>query len=222
MPPWGTLKILVEDQVLQRTLTAPRYRLGREHGSEIYLEPGWVSRRQASIARHPSGAILTNLARYKMRVTSDALDSTVYRGGAVLISRGDTAEAAWPGMPDRLTALLAVSLPEGVKRLLPRGKGAGTLRPSPSWIEDASPVVRYRMAVLFRHLLCGGERPSALYEAAAAELGVSVGVLKQTVHRLRVQAARSDHALVDVDALGRYLVDSRSLTKNDLDLPGRM
>lgn len=221
MQPWGTLRVVLEDQILTRGLTAAKYRLGREEGAEMHLAQGWVSRRQASIARYPGGALVTNLSSYKMRVTSKVLDSTAGRGGAVGIGVGDTVELAWPGMPHPLTASLTLPWPAGITgHHLPKGKGAGTLLPSPYWILDAKPEVRNRMAVLFRHLLCGEERPSKLYETAADELGVSPEALKQTVHRLRVQASRRGQQFADVDALGRYLVESQLLTKADLDRSG--
>lgn len=224
----GTLKVTLGGRTVPFALTQRTYRIGREEGSEILLTPGWVSRRQASIQVRADGALVMNLSRHVMRATSDVLDATVGSGGAVWVTMGETLNLAWPDLPHPLTCTLAVWSPAmartadeltRVRRPLPWGQGAGTLLPAPPRL-TTSPLLCHRMAVLFRHLLLHEDRPASLYEAAAAELGITVGALKQSVRRLMVQAnARRGQPLADVDALGRYLVVSRTLTVSDLEPP---
>jgi hypothetical protein len=225
----GTLTVTIEGRTRTFALTERPYRIGREEGSEIPLRPAWVSRRQASVQVRADGALVMNLSRQVMRATSDVLNATVERGGTAWATLGETLNLAWPDLPHPLTCTLAVWSPAMARtadelprrrRPLPWGLGAGTVLPaSPG--RSTSPLQDHRMAVLFQHLLLHEDRPTALYETAAAELGITVGALKQSVRRIMVQVnADRDQPLTDIDALGRYLVASRMLTMSDLEPPG--
>jgi hypothetical protein len=228
MQQWGTLKVTLKDRTEPFPLTARTYRIGREEGSEVLLTPSWVSRRQASIQVRADGALVINLSRQVMRATSDVMDATAGRGGRVLVALGETVTVAWPDLPQPLTVTLAVWSPDMTRtadeftrgrRQPPLGLGANTVLPTPMRL-TTSPVLCHKMAVLFRHLLLHEDRPTSLYETAAAELGITVGALKQSVRRLIVQInADRGQPLADVDALGRHLVVSRTITVSDLDRP---
>lgn len=176
------------------------------------------------------GWLVTNGQRYRMRVDSDWIDvghTTFLSGGIAMLQRGDV-KLTWPGLEVPFTVSVSVRtrrmddarIPYAVDSAV-AGQRAPEGGGSYLGLEDApmSAQVRYRLAVLFRHLLEGESEPLHLLARRAEFLGIPESELDDTAHRYRRRLnATRDTALGDHFDLGQYLVETTGeLTRADLD-----
>jgi hypothetical protein len=177
----------------------------------------------------PDGWIVENGARTPLRVENDWVQSgsAAYLSHAsVMLQRGDH-RLLWPG----LDKPLAISLTVRTRRLddvriryavdsrvdgqQASGAGGGPGVPE----APMSAALRYRLAVVFRHLLEGEPAPVHLIRRRAEFLGMTEHDLDWVVqrYRRRLRAVR-DLELQSVEELGDYLVlRTGELTRDDLD-----
>ena len=201
--------------------------LGRRERFAFELHPEWVPRDLGTFTPVDEGWLLTNISRKWMRVESDFLlsGSMVLRPEAItMLQRGDF-RVSWEGLDP-----MAVSVTVRTRRLedqrIPfavdstidgRAEGSGSYL----GVTDApmTAALRYRLAVLFRHLIEGDVEPRNLLEKRAEALGITVEELDATAHRYRRRLnAVHNLDLQSIEELGEYLVrKSDELTRDDLE-----
>jgi hypothetical protein len=201
--------------------------LGRRERFAFELRPDWVPRDLGTFTPVDEGWLLTNLSRAWMRVESDFVlsGSSVLRPEAItMLQRGDF-KISWEGFDP-----LAVSVTVRTRRLedqrIPfavdstvdsRVEGSGSYL----GVRDApmTAALRYRLAVLFRHLIEGELEPRNLLERRAEALGIPVEELEATAHRYRRRLNVVHNLdLQSIEELGEYLVGkSDELTRDDLE-----
>jgi hypothetical protein len=201
--------------------------LGRRERFAFELVPEWVPRDLGTFTPVDEGWLLTNTSRKWMRVESDFIlsGSMVLRPDAItMVQRGDF-RISWEGLDP-----MAVSVTVRTRRLedhrIPyavdstvdhRAEGSGSYL----GVTDApmSAALRYRLAVLFRHLIEGEMEPRNLLERRAESLGISVEELENVAHRYRRRLNVVHNLdLQSIEELGEYLVrKSDELTREDLD-----
>ena len=202
--------------------------MGRRERFAFELEPEWVPRDICTFTPVDDGWLCTNLSRDWMRVESDFILSGAAVFGPqamVMLQRGDH-RVSWSG----LGAPLAVSLTVRTRRLedqrIPYAVDStvdSSTGGSGSYlgVTDApmSAALRYRLAVLFRHLIEGELEPRNLLQKRAEALGLTAEELEATAHRLR-RRLNVVHALdlQTIEELGEHLVlKSDQLTRDDLE-----
>ncbi len=207
--------------------------LGRRDRNGLELLSEWAPRDLALLTPVAEGWLVTNQHRGLMRVDTDWVPSghvDLLTGGIGVVQRGET-KVSWPQLDKPLSLTITVrtrrmddaripyavdSRIEGQSGHGPSGAGTGSYL----GLQDAplSTALRYRLAVLFRHLLEGEPEPMHLLKRRAEFLGVSEDELADSAHRYRrrLNAVRGTD-LDDLDVLGPYLVEAGLLTRDDLD-----
>lgn len=205
---------------LRRPVTVGRR---ERHGFELTQE--WVPLDLARLTPVADGWLVTNGARTPMSVVNDwisAGSATFKPHATVMLQRGEH-RISWPGL--RFPLALSVSVrprrlddrrtPYAVDATVDLGRPARSAGPHPA-MDDA---VRYRLAVLYRHLLAEEPAPLRLLRRGAEQLGITEEELDETArrHRRRLNAARGTD-LQSLEELGHYLVTRHGeLTAADLD-----
>ena len=214
----------VEQRRLPRRAPAS---VGRRERFAFDLPPEWVPRDLGTFSPVDDGWLLTNISRAWMRVESDFIltGSVVLRPEAItMLQRGDF-RVSWEGF-DPLNVSVTVRtrrlddqrLPFAVDSAVdPRLEGSGSYL----GVTDApmSAALRYRLAVLFRHLIEGELEPRHLLPKRAEALGTSEEELEASAHRYR-RRLNVVHGLdlQSIEELGEYLVlKTDQLTKDDLE-----
>jgi hypothetical protein len=174
------------------------------------------------------GWLFHNAARARMRVESDfiATGFAIYQPDAItMMQRGDH-RISWEGLERPLGVSLTVRtrrledqrVPFAVDNIVDSHEhGNGSYL----GVTDAptSAALRYRLAVLFRHLIDGEPEPLSLLQKRAESLGMPEDHLAAAAHRYRrrLNVVRSLD-LQSLEELGDYLVlRSQELTKDDLE-----
>jgi hypothetical protein len=201
--------------------------LGRRERFAFELQPEWLPRDLGTFHPVDEGWLLTNTSRAWMRVESDFIlnGSVVLRTEAITMLQKGDFRVSWEGLDP-----LAVSVTVRTRRLedhrIPyavdssvdsRVEGSGSYL----GVTDApmSAALRYRLAVLFRHLIEGELEPRNLLAKRAEALGITPEELEATAHKYR-RRLNVVHSLdlQSVEELGEYLVlKSDELTRADLD-----
>jgi hypothetical protein len=215
---------MVQRRLPRRTTAS----VGRRDRHAFELVPEWVPRDLGSFAPVADGWLFTNLSRTGMRLESDFIlgGSAVFQPEAtVMLQRGDH-RISW----ERLEQPFGVSVTVRPRRLddsrIPyavdstldgQGEGSGSYL----GVTDApmSAALKYRLAVLFRHLIDGELEPRNLLEKRAETLGMTAEELEATAHRYRrrLNVVRTLD-LQSIEELGEYLVlKSEELCKDDLE-----
>lgn len=202
--------------------------VGRRERHGVELRPEWVPLDLVSLAPVEEGWLATNTTRARMRVECDWVlggAATFLPGATVMLQRGEH-RLLWP----ELAHPVGVSVSVRTRRLEDQrvayvvdstvnadGRGVGSYL----GVDDApmSDSLRYRLAVLFRHLLEGEPEPLRLVARRAEFLGLSEDALDETAQRFRRRVnAVSGTDLQSLDELGAYLVGPAGvLTRADLD-----
>ena len=225
----------VEQQRLPRRSPAT---IGRGERHAVVVRPDWVPLDLATFSPVDEGWLVANGAGVPMRVESDWVQSGAasYQPHAlVMLQRGDH-RLSWPELGGTrlggrgLGGPVTVSVTVRTRRLEDartryavdsavatpvRGPGVhrgGTEPPM-------SVALRYRMAVLFRHLLEGAPTPVHLVRHRAQFLGMTEHELDRIAQRLRrrLNAVRGLD-LQSLDELGDYLVRGQGeLSPKDLN-----
>ncbi len=203
--------------------------LGRRDRHGFALTSEWAPLDLASFQPVEEGWLVTNHHRGRMRVESDWVDVghlQLLTGGIAMLQRGEV-RVSWPDLDKPLTVGVTIRTRRMDDRLLPyvvdsRIDG----QPVPEagsylGMKDApmSSALRYRLAVLFRHLIEGEPEPLHLLKRRAEFLGIAEDDLADAAHRYRrrLNAVRGLD-LDDLDVLGDYLVkETGELTRCDLD-----
>lgn len=201
--------------------------VGRRERFAFELQPEWVPRDLGVFTAVEEGWLLANTSRAWMRVESDFIltGSVVLRSDAItMLQRGDY-RISWDGLDP-----LALSVTVRTRRLEDsrtpyavdstvdgRAEGSGSYL----GVTDApmTAALRYRLAVLFRHLIEGEMEPRNLLERRAESLGIPVEELEAAAHRYR-RRLNVVHGLdlQTIEELGEYLVrKSDELTREDLE-----
>lgn len=210
---------------LPRRTTATVGRRDR-HGFE--LVPEWVPRDLGTFVPVEDGWVFANHSRARMRVESDFIagGAAVFLPEAMtMLQRGDY-RISWEGLPQPLGLSVTVRtrrlddqrIPYVVDGAVqPRVTGAGSYL----GVEDApmSAALRYRLAVLFRHLIEGEGEPPNLLQRRAEFLGMTEEALLDAANRYRRRLnVVQSLDLQSVEELGDYLVrKTDELTRDDLD-----
>ena len=202
--------------------------VGRRERFAFELRPEWVPRDLGTFAPVDDGWLFTNLSRDWLRVESDFLLNgfAVFRPQAmVMLQRGDH-RVTWDGLDRPVGVSVTVRtrrlddqrIPYAVDSTLDAGvEGSGSYR----GVTDApmSAALRYRLAVLFRHLIDGELEPRNLLANRAEALGIAPEELEAIAHRCRRRLnVVHDLDLQSIEELGEYLVcKSEELTRRDLE-----
>ena len=202
--------------------------VGRRDRYAFELAPAWVPRDLGTFTPVDDGWLFQNLSRGRMRVESDfiATGSVVYLSDAItMLQRGDH-RISWEGLDQPVGLSLTVRtrrlddarIPYAVDTTVDgREHGAGSYL----GVADApmSAALRYRLAVLFRHLIDDEPEPRHLLQRRAEALGIPEDDLTAAAHRFRrrLNVVRTLD-LQSIEELGEYLVrTSRELTHEDLE-----
>lgn len=206
--------------------------LGRRERFAFELQPEWVPRDLGTFTPVDDGWLFTNLSRAWMRIESDFIltGSAVFRPEAItMLQRGDH-RISWEGLDRPMGVSLAVRTRRLDDQRIPfavdstvetpadgRAEGAGSYL----GVTDApmSALLRYRLAVLFRHLIEGELEPRNLLQKRAEALGITEEELEATAHRYRrrLNVVRTLD-LQSIEELGEYLVlKSDELNREDLE-----
>jgi hypothetical protein len=200
--------------------------VGRRERNGLVLTSEWAPLDAARLTPVEEGWLVTNGARTRMSVSNDWIHTgTAFflPGAAVMLQRGEH-RLAWPELPAPLSLMVTVrSRRMDDQRLCYAVDGAvGTsARSGPrSAVEDPpmSAALRYRLAVLFGHLLLGAPAPANQLRRRAEFLLLEEQELEELAHRYRrrVNGARGTD-LQTVEELGEHLVATGELTRADLD-----
>ena len=202
--------------------------VGRRERFAFDLRAEWVPRDLGTFTPVEDGWLFTNLARDWMRVESDFFLNgfAVFRPqGIVMLQRGDH-RVTWDGLDRPVGVSVTVRtrrlddqrIPFAVDSALDAAvEGSGSYR----GVTDApmSAALRYRLAVLFKHLIEGDLEPRQLVAKRAEALGITAEELEATAHRCR-RRLNVVHGLdlQSIEELGEYLVcKSEELTRLDLE-----
>ncbi len=201
--------------------------VGRRDRHAFELRQEWVPKDLGTFQPVEEGWLFTNLSRAWMRIESDFIltGSAVFRPEAMtMLQRGDH-RITWEGLGQPLGVSVTVRTRRLEDQRVPyavdsavdgHAAGAGSYL----GVTDApmSAALRYRLAVLYSHLLEGEAPPRNWLERRAETLGMRQDDLVATAHRYRrrLNVVRTLD-LQSLEELGEYLVlKSEELTKDDL------
>lgn len=201
--------------------------IGRRDRHALPLAPEWVPLDLAACSPVEDGWLLANPSRSPVKVETEWVQGGEVRfkpGAVVMLQRGEH-RVTWLD----LDKPVAVSVSVRTRRLddnkIPYavdGTVADDARTTGSYlgIREApmSAALRYRLAVLYRHLIEGQAQPPHALDKRAQFLRMTPHELEELAHRhrRRLNAIRKSD-LQDLGELGRHLVDNGELTKADLD-----
>lgn len=202
--------------------------VGRRERFAFELEPEWVPRDLGAFTPVDDGWVFTNLARDWMRVESDFILNgfAVFRPQAmVMLQRGDH-RITWDGLDRPVGVSVTVRTRRMDDQRIPYAvdstvEGQAEVAGSYRGVTDApmSAALRYRLAVLFRHLIDGEVEPRNLLAKRAEQLCISEDELEASAHRYRrrLNVVRTLD-LQTLEELGEYLVlKSEELSRADLE-----
>lgn len=201
--------------------------VGHRDRHAFELQPEWVPKDLGTFTAVDEGWVITNLSRAWMRVESDFVltGSAVYRPEAmVMLQRGDH-RISWEGLGQPLGVSVTIRTRRMEDARIPYAvdsavDGAAHGTGSYLGVTDApmSASLRYRLAVLFQHLIDGEPEPRNLVPKRAEALGISEEELTETAHRYRRRLnVVNGLDLQTIEELGEHLVlKSDELTRDDL------
>lgn len=206
--------------------------VGSRDRNGLVVDLAWVPRDLGTFTAVDEGWLVHNTSRARMRVESDFIV-----GGAVvllpsaiaMLQRGDH-RIGWEGLERPLNVSVTVRtrriedqrVPFAVDSTVeapvdPRHPGAGSNHGAAE--APMSAALRYRLAMLFRHLLVGEPEPRHLVQRGSEALDLPEIELSDLAHRYRrrLNVVRGLD-LQSLEELGDYLVgDARELTRDDLE-----
>jgi hypothetical protein len=219
----------VEQRRLPRRSTAS---VGSRDRNGFVVDLAWVPRDLGTFTAVEEGWLLHNTSRARMRLESDFVvgGSVVLLPSAiVMLQRGDH-RVAWEGLERPLSVSVTVRTRKMEDHRIPFAVDS-TVETTPEsrdhaagsylGVADApmSAALRYRLAMLFRHLLVGEPEPRNLLQRAAESLGMPEVELTDAAHRYRrrLNVVRGLD-LQSLEELGEYLVQqAHELGKDDLE-----
>ena len=201
--------------------------VGRRERHGLLLPAPWAPAELAAFTAVGDGWLVTNASRGRMQVENDWLqggEATWKPGSVVMLQRGEH-RLQWSG----LEKPLAVSVSIRTRRLDDQKVAyavdstidtTATGLCDERGVSDApmSAALRYRMAVLFRHLLEGDPEPPNVMTRRAEFLGLTEAELYDVANRYRRRLNASGADLQSLLELGEFLVrHPEGLTRADLD-----
>jgi hypothetical protein len=201
--------------------------VGRRERHGILLPAPWAPAELACFRAVEDGWLVTNASRARLVVENDWVQGggATYKPGAVVMLQCGDHRLQWSG----LDKPLAVSVTVRTRRLDDQKlayavdstiDGAATGLRNQLGVVDApmSAALRYRMAVLFRHLVEGDPEPPYVLTRRAEFLGLTEAELVDVAHRYRRRLNASGADLQSLLELGEFLVrHPEGLTRSDLD-----
>ena len=200
--------------------------VGRRERNGVELAAEWAPLDAATLTPVEGGWLATNGARSRMSLTSDWVhtgSAFFVHGATVMLQRGEH-RLGWPELPAPLSLTVTVRARQMDDERLPYAVD-GALDPPPRpgdhGVVEETPLtgaVRYRLAVLFSHLLLGTAEPPHQVRRRAEYLQLEEEELADLAHRYRrrVNAAHGTD-LQSIDELGAHLVSTGMLAREDLD-----
>jgi hypothetical protein len=170
---------------------------------------------------------VTNASRARMVVENDWIQggAVTSKPGAIVMLQAGEHRLQWSGLENPF----AVSVTVRTRRLDDQKVAYavdGTIDANASGLRNERGVVdapmsaalRYRMTVLFRHLMEGDPEPPYVLTRRAEFLGLTEGQLVDIAHRYRRRLNASGTDLQSLLELGEFLVrHPEGLTRSDLD-----
>ncbi len=202
--------------------------VGRRDRHALELVPEWVPRDLGCFDAAEGGWVFSNLSHARVRLESDFVvgGSAAFLPAAMVMLQRGHHRLTWEG----LSQPLGISVTVRVRRLEDQrvpfvvdGAVPGHAQGTGSYLglTDApmSAALRYRLAVLFRHLIEGEPEPRHLVQRRAEILGVPEEELAEAAHRYRRRLnVVQGIDLQTLEELGEYLVlKAEELTKEDLE-----
>jgi hypothetical protein len=217
--------------------------VGRARGAAAHLPYERVPRILATMVPYSStpsvlghskaplqGWLLINGERTRARVENRRAIVEAEPSGVVALQDG-TSVVHWPELDEAVTLTIVVGTGRSDPALpvaRDRAPDDRAVAPPATRValqrSDVRPSLRHSMAVLFRHLLEGTQKPVNVYRTAALEMGTTEAGLKRSAERLmgRINEHRFGGPIDTLDHLGHYLVTTAALiTTDDLEGDGR-
>jgi hypothetical protein len=193
--------------------------VGRRDRHGIVLPAPWAPAEVASFSAVEDGWLVTNASRGRMQVENDWAQggAATWKPGAVVMLQRGEHRLQWSGLEKPLAVLDDQKIGYVVDSTI---DSAATGLRSDLGVADApmSAALRYRMAVLFRHLLEGEPEPPNVLTRQADFLGLTEAELVDIAHRYRRRLNASGADLQSLLELGEFLVrHPEGLTRSDLD-----
>ena len=201
--------------------------VGRRERHAFEVKPEWVPKDLGTFTAVDEGWLFTNLSRAWMRIESDFIltGSAGFRPEAItMLQRGDH-RISWEGLGKPVGISVTIRTRRLEDQRIPYAvdssiDGAALGTGSYLGVTDApmSAALRYRMAVLFQHVIDNEAEPRNLLQKRAEALGMTEEDLAETAHRYR-RRLNVVHALdlQTLEELGEYLVlKGDQLTRDDL------
>lgn len=201
--------------------------VGRRERHGLILPAPWAPAELACFTAVPDGWLVTNASRVRMQVENDWVQggAATWKPGAVVMLQRGEHRLQWSG----LDKPFAVSVSIRSRRLDDQriayavdstiDSGASGLRDAQGIVDaPMSAALRYRMAVLYRHLLEGEPEPPNVLARRAEFLGTTEAELFDVANRYRRRLNASGADLQSLLDLGEFLVrHPEGLTRSDLD-----
>ena len=201
--------------------------VGRRDRHGILLPAPWAPAELACFRATEDGWVATNSSRSRMVVENDWTQggTATYKPGAMVMLQPGEHRLQWVGIEKPLSVSVSVrtrrledqKLAYAVDSTVDAARSG--LR-SQLGVADApmSASLRYRMAVLFRHLLEGDPEPPRVLARRAEFLGMTEADLLEVAQRYRRRLNASGADLQSLLELGEFLVrHPEGLTRSDLD-----
>ena len=202
--------------------------VGRRDRHAFALEPEWVPLDLGTFTPVDEGWLFTNLSRSFLRIESDFIltGSAVLRPDAITMLQRGVHRISWEGLKPAISLAVTVRTRRLEDQRVPYAVDStidNTAEGSGSYlgVTDApmSAALRYRLAVLFRHLIEGELEPRNMVQKRAETLGMAPEDLEAAAHRLRRRLnVVNTLDLQSLAELGEYLVlKTNELTREDLE-----
>lgn len=209
--------------------------VGRYKFAALRVDLPTVSETQCQLVSADVGWVITNGPRTPMKVTGPLVEAVVQPGGQVLLTAG-AHTVRWPelGADLRLKVRVTGKVGPEVAGVIKDPKPV-TMRPRHTTQfpldvvgrsqRQAGERSRHRLAVMFKHLILGGEEPTSIYRAALESLAgegdrVTGDALRQLVRQETRRVLEAGGPRLDVRGLGTFLVTTtNSLGELDLAVP---
>lgn len=209
--------------------------IGRRQDSLLRVLEPWMPQTLIEITNaHSLGWVVTAGTGVTVDVSGTRIEASVMPGGAQLLGRG-AWRLVFPTLDHRCRLDVRVFHPSSRAPLDPRS----LTRPRELTMDELlaarkskvtaaakvgmTPLTKYRLAVLYRHLLEDGPPPDNLCAAAGAALDMDEDAVRRLAYRIRdrLNEYRSNK-LVSLDDLGDFLVyTGQVLNPDHLEAPAQ-
>lgn len=200
--------------------------VGRATGCAVRIEHAWMPRRLVTVVRDGDVWSARNGDRTRCRITASGVEAMIAPGRRMLLEEGDW-RLRWPELDNAVDVRVTLGSPDEEERgsgwpvladTHDRGGGprahAGTQLAGEDLDATLTPLRRYRLAHVFRHVLEEEPEPTPFFPPAAAAAGCSVQVLKNLVRDVEDLLNRQRGLELQGNAaLGYYLVHTTGVLR---------